>query len=87
MSQNKQVDGIYKILPLFEAAIREKDDFALQCYHIVNIFVMSVIYMLFPSGKNVFRLPNITFSIYFIRYFINTAYLLGFQTQHLLSKT
>ena len=32
MSQNKRVDGIYKILPLFEAAIREKDDFALQCY-------------------------------------------------------
>ena len=32
MSQNKRVDGIYKILPLFEATIREKDDFALQCY-------------------------------------------------------
>lgn len=32
MSQNRRVDGIYKILPLFEATICEKDDFALQCY-------------------------------------------------------
>ena len=32
MSQNKQVDGIYKILPLFEATEQGKDDFALQCY-------------------------------------------------------
>lgn len=32
MSQNKRVDGIYKILPLFEAAEQGKDEFALQCY-------------------------------------------------------
>lgn len=32
MSQNKRVDGIYKILPLFEATEQGKDDFALQCY-------------------------------------------------------
>ncbi len=32
MSQNKRVDGIYKILPLFEATDGGKDDFALQCY-------------------------------------------------------
>ena len=32
MSQNKRVDGIYKILPLFEATKQGKDDFALQCY-------------------------------------------------------
>ena len=32
MSQNKRVDGIYKILPLFEATEQGKDDFTLQCY-------------------------------------------------------
>ncbi len=32
MSQNKRIDGIYKILPLFEATDNGKDDFALQCY-------------------------------------------------------
>lgn len=32
MSQNKRVDGIYKILPLFEMTEQGKDDFALQCY-------------------------------------------------------
>lgn len=32
MSQNKRVDGIYKILPLFEATEQGKDEFALQCY-------------------------------------------------------
>ena len=32
MSQNKRVDGIYKILPLFEATEQGKDYFALQCY-------------------------------------------------------
>ena len=32
MSQNKRVDGIYRILPLFEATEQGKDDFALQCY-------------------------------------------------------
>ena len=32
MSQNKREDGIYKILPLFEATEQGKDDFALQCY-------------------------------------------------------
>ena len=32
MSQNKRVDGIYKILPLFETTEQGKDDFALQCY-------------------------------------------------------
>ena len=32
MSQNKRVDGIYKIVPLFEATEQGKDDFALQCY-------------------------------------------------------
>ena len=32
MSQNKRVDGIYKILPLFEATEQGKDDFALRCY-------------------------------------------------------
>ena len=32
MSQDKRVDGIYKILPLFEATEQGKDDFALQCY-------------------------------------------------------
>ena len=32
MSQGERVDGIYKILPLFEATEQGKDDFALQCY-------------------------------------------------------
>ena len=31
MSQNKQIDKIYKILPLFEAT-SEEDNFALRCY-------------------------------------------------------
>lgn len=32
MSQNKRIDGIYKILPLFEATSGGRDEFALQCY-------------------------------------------------------
>ena len=32
MSQNRRIDGIYKILPLFEATQDGQDEYALQCY-------------------------------------------------------